>query len=386
MINKSKERDMNRMKILPILMAFVVLFAGCGINGANKNIIKVDNQFITEKEFNKAFNTASGDMLKSLGIDISKEPDNIMYLMAKEQVISQLIVNTLLNHEIEQNKIVVTKEEQEAAEKEIVGKFASMDQFVKLLKSNGASYNDFKRNLEQEIKVKKYVDSIAMISVGEQEAKKYYKANPDKFKYPKQVRASHILIAANADLIKDKIKKENKDITDSDLEAEVNKQISEAKAKAEELQAKLKINPSKFAELAKSNSQDAVSALRGGDLGFFTREEMVEEFSKTAFSLKPNTISPVIQTPYGYHIIMVTDRKEAGQYSFDETKKEIITLLENKDKMSILKDKIAELSKNAKIEYLNDDYNPEVIQKKIREVSKDNPELAELINGIPEKK
>ena len=165
------------------------------------------------------------------------------------------------------------------------------------------------------------------------------------------------------------------------INAEVKKQMAEAKKKAQELQLKAKKAPSTFAALAKENSQDTLSALKGGDLGFFTKDEMVEEFAKAAFALKPNTISGVVQTPYGYHIIKVTDRKEAGKYTFDQTKKEIIALLENQDKMSIFKNKIAELGKNAKIEYLNDDYNPEILQKKIKEASKDNPELTKMLNA-----
>lgn len=371
---------MNRLKTVIAALLVMIMFTGCGLNGKN-DIIKVDNKIITQKDFNKSFDLISGGMLKTLGIDAKKDPDNVMVLMAKEQVISQLVINTLVNNAIEQNKITVSKAELEAAEKEISGKFATKEQFLQILKANGASYEDFKRNLEQEIKVKKYVDSIAMVSIGEQEALKYYKANPDKFKYPRQVRASHILIAANADLIKDKLKKENKDMKDEAINLEVKKQMAEAKKKAQDLQLKAKKAPSTFAALAKENSQDTLSAIKGGDLGFFTKEEMVEEFAKAAFSLKPNTISQVIQTPYGYHIIMVTDRKEAGKYTFDQTKKEIIALLENQDKMSIFKNKIAELGKNAKIEYLNDDYNPEILQKKIKEASKDNPDLKKIING-----
>ena len=371
---------MNRIKSLLIIFLAVVVFTGCGVKNSNA-IIKVDDNVITQRDFKKAFETVSGGMLKSLGIDEKKDPDNIMILMAKEQVISQLIINALINNEIEQNKISVSKEELENAEKEITGKFASKEQFLEILKSNGVTYDDFKKNLEQEIKIKKYVDSIAMVSVGEAEAKKYYKENPDKFKYPQQVRASHILISANPEVIKSKIKKDNKDVNDEELNAEVQKQLDEAKKKAEELLAKAKKNPSSFAQLAKENSQDTFSAIKGGDLGFFTKDEMVEEFSKIAFSLKPNTISSIVQTPYGYHIIMVTDRKEAGKYTFEETKKDIIAVLEDQDKLSIFRNKISELGKNAKIEYFDDNYNPEIIQKKIKEAAKDNPELKNMTNN-----
>ena len=102
---------------------------------------------------------------------------------------------------------------------------------------------------------------------------------------------------------------------------------------------------------------------------------MVEPFANVAFDLAPNTISEVVQTPYGYHIIMVTDRSEAGTLSFEQSKKDIITYLEGQDKVDILKNKIESLRKDAKIEYVDSDFNPENIQKKIREAAKENPEL-----------
>ena len=217
-----------------------------------------------------------------------------------------------------------------------------------------------------------------MVSVGESEAKKYYNENLDKFKYPKRVRASHILIAANPEQIAAKIKEDNKEITDEELAAKVSEKMNELKKKAEVLQAKVKKVPSSFAKVAKENSQDTASAIRGGDLGFFAKEEMVESFANKAFSMAPNTISEVVQTPYGFHIIMVTDRNEAGVLSFEQSKKDIINYLESLDKVDILKNKIETLRKDAKIEYYDEAYNPENIQKKIKESAKSNPAMQQF--------
>jgi parvulin-like peptidyl-prolyl isomerase len=118
-----------------------------------------------------------------------------------------------------------------------------------------------------------------------------------------------------------------------------------------------------------------VSATRGGDLGFFAKEEMVPAFANVAFSIAPNTISEVVKTDFGYHIIMVTDRNEAGTLTFEQSKKDIINFLESQDKVDILKNKIEALRKEAKIEYYDENYNPEVIQNKIKEVAKANPQL-----------
>ncbi|HIS88583.1 TPA: peptidylprolyl isomerase [Candidatus Avigastranaerophilus faecigallinarum] len=370
---------MNKLKVTIFALLAMFVFTGCSLKKSDNDLIKINHTVITKSEFDKAYESVTtNNMFSQMGIDLKKDPDNVFALMLREKVVSELIVKALLNEEMEKNKIAVTKEEIENAEKDIIGKFGSKEQFMQVLKINGVTYDKFKKDIEEEIKLKKFVDSIAMVSVGESEAKKYYNENLDKFKYPKRVRASHILIAANPEQIAAKIKEDNKEITDEELAAKVSEKMNELKKKAEVLQAKVKKVPSSFAKVAKENSQDTASAIRGGDLGFFAKEEMVESFANKAFSMAPNTISEVVQTPYGFHIIMVTDRNEAGVLSFEQSKKDIINYLESLDKVDILKNKIETLRKDAKIEYYDEAYNPENIQKKIKESAKSNPAMQQF--------
>ena len=370
---------MNKLKVAIFALLAMFVFTGCSLKKNDNDLIKINDTVITKSEFDKAYESVTtNNMFSQMGIDLEKDPDNVFALMLREKVISELIVKALLNEEMEKNKITVSKEELENAEKEIIGKFGSKEQFMQVLKVNGVTYDKFKKDIEEEIKLKKFVDSIAMVSVGEGEAKKYYDENLDKFKYPKRVRASHILIAANPEQIAAKIKEDNKDITDEELASKLSEKMNELKKKAEALQVKVKKVPSSFAKVAKENSQDTASAIRGGDLGFFAKEEMVEAFANKAFSMAPNTISEVVQTPYGFHIIMVTDRNEAGVLSFEQSKKDIINYLESLDKVDILKNKIEALRKDAKIEYYDESYNPENIQKKIKESAKTNPTVPQF--------
>lgn len=370
---------MNKIKVIAFAILSMFIFTGCGLKNNNENIIKVNDTMITKSDFDKAYNAVGSDKrFEQMGIDIKKDPDNIFALMMKEQVISGMVVKALLNEEMDKRKISVSKQEIENAEKEIVKQYGSKEQFTQLLKVNGVSYDTFKKDLEEEIKMKKFVDSISMVSIGDSVAKKFYDENQDKFKYPKSVRASHILIMANPNQIKAKLKEENKDITDEELNAKVEEEMQAKLKKAQSLQSQLKNAPKNFAKLAKENSEDVISAVKGGDLGFFAKDEMVEPFSKVAFALAPNTISDVVKTDYGYHIIMVTDRKEAGTLSFEQSKKDIINLLENQDKLAIFKNKIDSLRQEAKIEYLDESYNPEEIQKKIKAEASKNPELKAL--------
>ncbi len=368
---------MNKLKAVMFALMAMFVLTGCSIKNHDNDLIKVNDTVITKSEYDNAYESVtSNNMFAQMGIDLKKDPDNVFALMMRDKVVSELIVKALLNEEMTKNKISVSKEELVNTEKEIISRYGgTKEQFLQVLKQNGITYEKFKQDLEEEIKMKKFVDSIAMVSVGEIEAKKYYNENQDKFKYPKRVRASHILISANPEQYKIKLKNENKNISDSEIAEKVNEYMQAQLKVAKEIQAKLKKSPSSFAAVAKEKSQDSASAVRGGDLGFFAKEEMVEAFADKAFSLTPNTISEVVQTPYGYHIIMVTDRQEAGTYSFEQTKKDIINYLESLDKVDILKNKIEALRKDAKIEYYDENYNPENIQKKIKESAKNNPEI-----------
>ena len=376
---------MNKIKVIAFAILSMFIFTGCSINKSNTDIIKINDTVITKSEFDKAYKeVVSNKMFEQMGVDVAKDPDNIFALMMKEQVISSLIVKALLNEEMDKRKITASKEELENAEKEVIDKFGSKEQFIQLLKANGVTYDNFKKDMQDEIKMKKLVDSIAMVSIGDAVAKKYYDENIDKFKYPKSVRASHILIAANLNQLKDKIREENKDYTEEEVNAKAKEEMDKRLKKAKDLQAQLKKNPKDFAKVAKANSDDVVTAIKGGDLGFFSKDQMVEPFAEKAFSLAPNTISDVVTTDYGYHIIMVTDRKEAGTLSFEQSKKDIINYLESQDKVDILKNKIESLKQNAKIEYMDENYNPEEIQKKIKEQADKNPELKALADLQPQ--
>ncbi|HLF13787.1 MAG TPA: peptidylprolyl isomerase, partial [Bacteroidota bacterium] len=70
-----------------------------------------------------------------------------------------------------------------------------------------------------------------------------------------------------------------------------------------------------FAELAKSVSEDAGSAVRGGDLGWFERKRYVQQFDEAAFLLKPGEVSPVVKTPYGYHLLKCDSLRPIASYA-----------------------------------------------------------------------
>jgi peptidyl-prolyl cis-trans isomerase D len=118
-----------------------------------------------------------------------------------------------------------------------------------------------------------------------------------------------------------------------------------AKTKAETLLAQLRKNPADFTKLAKENSQDPGSAVRGGDLDFFGKGMMVKPFEEAAYKLKQGEISDVVESQFGYHIIQLTAVKPAAIKTLDEVKAEIATEI-RKQQAAKKYSELAELFRN----------------------------------------
>lgn len=373
---------MNSKKLFATVAISTMLLTGCTFNPKG-TIIKVNGENITKSQFNEAFDKAVGNsMFAQMGVNVKKDKNGFLYLLIKDKVINELIVKTLIEQEMEKRNIKVTKEDTDAELKSIIDKVGTKEKFNEILKQNGISSTQFKKDLTENVKMKKLINAISNIQISEAEAKKFYNENLNKFKYPDKVRASHILISANPEEIREKITSQpaNKNLSKGEIQAKVDKEMATKLAKVQKILAEVKKDPASFEKVARENSDDTTSAKQGGDLGFFSRQEMVEPFAKAAFSQKPNTISNIVQSPYGYHIILVKDRMKSGQEPFEKVKGEIMIYLENQAQVKVLENLIESLKKQAKIEYINPEYNPAVIQEELKKQAKSNPTAKEEIN------
>ncbi len=150
-------------------------------------------------------------------------------------------------------------------------------------------------------------DVDAYLSANGKKVQQFYDQNKGSFMQKDSVKAQHILI-------------------------KVDEKIDDNKALATITEIAGQATPQNFAELAKKWSQDPGSKDRGGDLGFFEKGRMVKEFDEMAFSLPPGQISKPVKTSFGYHIILVNDKKPASTPSFDDVKKQIATDLVKQEK------------------------------------------------------
>jgi peptidyl-prolyl cis-trans isomerase D len=135
----------------------------------------------------------------------------------------------------------------------------------------------------------------------------YYASHPEAFRHQEQVRARHILFKVAQDAEQ--------------------AQVDGIRAKAEQVLAELR-NGAAFSALARKYSEDTATAEKGGDLGFFSRGQMVKPFEDAAFALPVGGTSELVRTPFGFHIIRVEDKIEAGVKPLVEVRQEIIVKLQ----------------------------------------------------------
>lgn len=144
-------------------------------------------------------------------------------------------------------------------------------------------------------------DFLGDVSVQDDEIQAYYEDHRDQFHQDKQVKARHILFRLGEAASEDEVKK-------AEAAARV---VLEKARKGED-----------FAALAKAHSQDG-SAQAGGDLGWFTKNQMVPTFAEAAFGMKAGEVSDLVRTPFGFHIIKVEDIRPEETVSLEKAKPEI---------------------------------------------------------------
>lgn len=359
---------MKGKKLLVTLAASALLFAGCGLKG-NNVVIKVNDKKITQSEFDKQMDIAfKGSMFAQMGIDYKDEKNAFLANILKQRVVNELIVKALIDSEIEKRGIKVSNGDVEEGIKEVIEKVGSKEQLDTILKQNGISPSQFKKDIAEQVRIEKMAEQLGDSNVTDADAKNFYDKNIEKFKYPDQVRASHILIVANQKELEALVNAENKgkELTDAERKALMDKKLDEKRRTIEEIHKELSKDLTKFAKIAKEKSEDPGSAVKGGDLGFFPKGRMVKDFEDVAFSLKPNTLSGIVRSQYGYHIILVTDRKAAGQEPYEKVKDSIKAYLKKDKQIKYVDDLVESLKKNATIEFVDSSLNPENIQDAVK--------------------
>lgn len=209
-----------------------------------------------------------------------------------EAALDTLIAEKIVELESDKKKITVKDSDIEEELESLKESYGGEEAFNEALASSGASLDSVKKNVESFLLTEKLLKD--RVSISDDQIKEYFEANKDSFVQEEQVEASHILV--------------------------------EDEETAKEVKGKLD-DGGDFAELAKEYSTDTSNAEAGGELGYFAKGEMVTEFDDQAFAMKKGEVSEPVKTEFGYHIIKVTDKKEAKEAVLDDHKEEVKDIL-----------------------------------------------------------
>ena len=275
------------MKKAKALLSVVLL---AGTIAAAQTLVTVNGKKITQEDVDSELMRATQGRFMQLPADKQNA--------FRQQVLQQFIGKELIYEDAQKSGILKSKEYKE--------------EYKKLEER-------MKKELAVQVWQKKLIDGI---KVSDSEAKKYYNANKEEFNVPESVHARHILVKT---------------------EDEAKQIIAQLRSlSGEALKAK-------FIKLAQEKSTGP-SGPKGGDLGYFTKGQMVPAFNDKVFSMKKGTVTmQPVKTQFGYHVIYLEDKKPAMTRTFDEVKAFIKQRLKMEKAKEVMKKKMDALQKKAVI-------------------------------------
>jgi peptidyl-prolyl cis-trans isomerase C len=284
----------------------------------------VEGEKISRADLQETFNNA----LASSGINPDElTPDQKM--AGYREILDELIVDKLIARK--SSSVDVKDADLEAELTRIKSQFPSEDVFKTEMTKAGETEETFRANVKRMFQQQKWMESQVgdKIKVSEADIKKFYDENKKEFEHPELVRASHILIRVPEDADE--------------------KTVAEKKKAA---QAALdRVKKEDFSAVAKEVSEEPGAAQSGGDLSFFPKDRMVPEFATAAFAMKKGQVSKEpVRTKFGWHVIQVTDRKDAGTMPFDEVKAQVGSYLEGSKRRDAVRNIIDTLKADSKID------------------------------------
>ena len=276
--------------VLSLFFLFTVL--GCENESApmvkDEVIATVNNVDITVSEFTEALTNLKSEL--SEDTPLAEDQARVMKL----NLLNQLIDRKLLVAEAENLGITVSEEEIDNEVNSIIDEYPDRETFDEQVENGNIDLDQWRREIEYKLLLEKLVESALAqeIEILPEEIETYYEENTEEYSADEMVHALQIMV--------------------------------ETREQAEELLSEIK-DGADFSNLATIHSISPDSA-RGGDLGFFSREEMPPDF-EIAFDMKPGELSDVVESPYGFHILKVLEKSPAKDMTLEEATPEIIEKL-----------------------------------------------------------
>lgn len=291
-----------KLKVFIAGLISMSLLVGCATDKVGKTVATVNGENITYGEYLKKFAFQKYMIDSTYGKEIWNEKVPAEQSITKQEttlikdftlrLVDSIIQEELLSQEAKKQSLKIDESELKN----------NVDQWKNSITKDKTAKEYYEKNgITEEVVTDIFKEQMNISAleanytknnpVTQAEIDKYY--NEHKSEYTNaQVKASHIII-----------KTQNDDGTEMSQD-----KVDSAKKQIDEIYAKIKAGED-FAKLAKQYSQDA-SKDAGGDLGFFSKGQMVKEFEEVAFSMKVGEVSEPFKTKYGYHVVKLTDKKE----------------------------------------------------------------------------
>lgn len=241
---------------------------------------------------------------------------------ARKEIVNHLVENTLIDQYLNALKVTIEEKEVDALIAELKADLVKeKKEMAKELEGMMLTEAEFRTEVTAQMKWEKFVKQQGT----DDTLKQLFASSPDVFDGT-LVRARHILLTPGTDTAKQQEAAQKLRAIKATVEAEAKKVVDAMPPTADALakeQAKGKRTEELFGAYAKEHSV-CPSKKDGGDLNFFPRSgAMVEPFAKAAFGMKPFDMSDVVATEFGYHLILVTERKQGTQKKFEDVKEDV---------------------------------------------------------------
>jgi parvulin-like peptidyl-prolyl isomerase len=280
------------------------------INGQPIDDAVLDNEFAQIKAYFERLGNVSC---------CERDPEFRGY--ARQNVVGRV----LLAQEAQRALPPTPAEEVEAALDKLKEEHGGEGRFLAMIGATPDQLDLVRKDLEAELRVRRLVDDLCAADAepGEAELRRYYDEHLPLFMTAEEVRASHIMKAPNR-----------------------GEQREQAYQELREVRNQL-LAGADFDELARTHSDKAQDHI---DLGFFKRGELAEEFELVAFSMEVGELSPVFASPFGFHVVKLTERKPSVPKPFDEVRDEVRQHLVDNRRQEKTKQLVEQLQAAATIE------------------------------------
>jgi len=257
----------------------------------------------------------------------------MMRQQMESRFVNRFVDQTILTAEADKQAEKVTDADIDKMIEEIRGSLQPGTTLEGILKERSMTIEKLRTDIGEDLHIRKLLEKQAekVPAATDAEVAAFYEENKARFAAGESVHARHILLKLDP-------------AADDAAKAA-------AKAEIEGYRKQLADGSADFAKLAAEHSDCPSGKRSGGDLGTFPRGQMVPAFDTAAFAQDVDTIGPVIETDFGYHIIQVLKKVPAGETSFEDVKEEISERLSGQGKQAAVEAYLAALREKATITY-----------------------------------